>query len=166
MKDDLHRSYPSEVVDTDWRLDICEAHDFLVKEYCDRSIAISEDALADLMRRYPLNHQGYVKLCCHLFWYDMELLNNLFVKLLGLRDEVGGDSDLVFMEWDVIPYILDSLAPDEFKHKRLPHTSWNDFGAVHKDGKVLVGKGGGNRLDLRLFQGLICELVFRSMPKT
>lgn len=159
LKDNLHRNYPSDVVDTDWRLDICEAHDFLVKEYCDRSITISEDALADLMRRYPLNHEGYVKLCCHLFWYDMDLLNNLFVKLLRLRDEVGGESDLVFMEWDVIPYILDSLAPDEFKHKRLPHTQWKDFGAVQKDGKVMVGKGGGNRLDLRLFQGLICELV-------
>jgi len=159
LKDDLHRRYASDVVETDWRLDICEAHDFLVKEYCDRSIAVSEDALADLMRRYPLNGEGYIKLCCHLFWYDLELLNDLFVNLLRLRDEVGGESDLVFMEWDVIPYILDSLAPDEFKHKRLPHTAWNDFSAEKKDGKVLVGKGGGSRLDLRLFQGLICELV-------
>ena len=159
LKDNLHRNYPSDVVDTDWRLDICEAHDFLVKEYCDRSIAVSEDALADLMRRYPLNHEGYIKLCCQLFWYDLDLLNDLFVKLLRLRDDVGGESDLVFMEWDVIPYILDSLAPDEFKHKRLPHTKWKDFGADRKDGKLLVGKGGGSRLNLRLFQGLICELV-------
>jgi hypothetical protein len=159
LRDDIHRKYPSEVVDTDWRLDICEAHDFLVKEYCDRSITISEDALADLLRRYPLNNEGYVKLCCNLFWYDMDLLNNLFVKLLKLRDDVGGESDLVFMEWGVIPYILDSLAPDEFKHKRLPHTAWKDFGVERKEGKVLVGKKGGARLDLRLFQGLICELV-------
>lgn len=159
LKDNLHRSYPSDVVDTDWRLDICEAHDFLVKEYCDRSITISEDALADLMRRYPLNNEGYIKLCCHLFWYDLDLLNDLFVKLLRLREDVGGESDLVFMEWDVIPYILDSLAPEEFKHKRLPHTSWQDFGADRKDGKIRVGKGGNTRLDLRLFQGLICELV-------
>ncbi len=159
LRDNLHKNYPSEVVDTDWRLDICEAHDFLVKEYCDRSITISEDALADLLRRYPLNDEGYIKLCCHLFWYNLELLNNLFVKLLKLRDEVGGESDLVFMEWGVIPYILDSLAPDEFKHKRLPHTAWKDFGAEWKDGKVLVAKGGGTRLDLRLLQGLICELV-------
>lgn len=159
LKDNLYRKFPSDVVDTDWRLDICEAHDFLVKEYCDRSISISEDALADLLRRYPLNNAGYIQLCCHLFWYDMELLNSLFERLLQLRNDMGGESDFVFMEWDVIPYILDSLAPDEFKHKRLPHTAWKDFGATEKDGKVLVGKGGGTRVDLRLFQGLICELV-------
>lgn len=160
LRDNLHRNYPSEIVDTDWRLDICEAHDFLVKEYCDRSISISEDALADLLRRYPLNGEGCIKLCCHLFWYNLDLLNDLFVKLLELRDDLGGESDLVFMEWNVIPYILDSLAPSEFKHKRLPHTSWKDFGVGRRDGKVLVGKEGGDtRLDLRLFQGLICELV-------
>lgn len=159
LKDNLHVNYPSKLVDTDWRLDICEAHDFLVKEYRDRSITVSEDALADLLRRYPLNDEGCIKLCCHLFWQDLDLLNNLFAKLLALRDEVGGESDLVFMQWDVVPYILDSLAPEEFKHKRLPHTSWGDFGYERKGGKVLVGKGGGSRLDLRLFQGLICELV-------
>ncbi len=87
-----------------------------------------------------MNNEGYIKLCCHIFWYDMGLLNDLFVNLLRLRENVGAESDLVFMEWDIIPYILDSLAPDEFKHKRLPHTAWKDFGAERKGDKVLVGK--------------------------
>jgi len=159
LENKLYCDYAATSVDTDWRLDICEAHRFLVLDYKDRNITIPEDALAELLRRYPLTDAGYIELCCHFFWEDWRPLSFLFKDLLTLRGELGAGSDHIYMSWEVVPYILNSRAPKErVKSSHLSASLWSDFGVSCHDGKVVLGRS-AKGISLRNIQGLICELI-------
>ena len=85
---DLFEQFKAEKSDVEWRLDICETHKFMLKDYKDRSIKINEREITELLRKYPLSNLGYEQLCCELFWDAWPELNDLFTNLTLLRNDL------------------------------------------------------------------------------
>jgi hypothetical protein len=160
LRDEISPKYKADVVDTDWRMDICDSVRLMNLEYRDYSMNITEDAVAELLGRYPLKDDGYRMFCAHVFWHDWSELTSLFGRLISLRSIIPDDVDIAHLSWDSLPYILDSSRPEHTTRSDVfGSTHWGEFRLCVSDSKVKVGRlNEGKSVGLEVLQGILAEV--------